>query len=35
MRDNLGLHAKYDTEIYSIDEHGLIMSAFEEIASSD
>ncbi|UCD88421.1 MAG: hypothetical protein JSV01_02570 [Desulfobacterales bacterium] len=35
IRDKLGLDSKFDTEIYSTDEHDLVMAAFKEIACSD
>jgi hypothetical protein len=35
IRDRLGLDSKFDTEIYSTDEHDLVMAAFKEIACSD
>lgn len=34
-RDNLGLDSEFDTEIYSTDEHDLIMAALEKIAHPD
>jgi hypothetical protein len=35
IRDSLGLDSTFDTEIYSMDEHGLIMTALKEIARAD
>ncbi len=35
VRDRLGLHAKCDTQIYSTDEHDLIMAALREITRPD
>ena len=35
VRDMLRLDVKFDTEIYSVDEHDLIMAALKEIACPD
>ena len=35
LRDTLSLNVEFDTEVYSSDEHDLIMAAFKEIARSD
>ena len=35
LRDTLSLNVEFDTEVYSLDEHDLIMAAFKEIARSD
>lgn len=35
VRDMLTLDVKFDTEIYSVDEHDLIMAALKEIACPD
>ncbi|HID28442.1 MAG TPA: hypothetical protein EYP19_00370 [Desulfobacterales bacterium] len=35
LRDMLSLHVEFDTEVYSLDEHDLIMGAFKEIARPD
>ena len=35
VRDGLELDHMFDTEIYSLDEHDLIMAALKEIACSD
>ena len=35
IRGRLGLDSKYDTEIYSADEHDLIKAALKEIACAD
>ena len=35
LRDTLSLNVEFDTEVYSIDEHDLIMAAFNEIARPD
>ncbi len=35
VRDMLSLDVKFDSEIYSVDEHDLIMAALKEIAGPD
>jgi hypothetical protein len=32
IRDGLGLDSRFDTQIYSVDEHNLIMAALDEVA---
>ena len=35
LRDTLSLHVEFDTEVYSLDEHDLIMAAFKDLARPD
>ena len=35
LRDTLSLNVEFDTEMYGVDEHDLIMAAFQEIARPD